>query len=292
MPELVLGTVAAVTASALFSVGLLLQAIEARALEGEDGGPLAVLRRLLRRRRWLLGALVMACGFLFHAGALLLAPLTVVQPSLAAGLLVLLAYSSRTEPGEVGVQALAGVAAITVGVVALTLTGPERTTLSAATGPLVATLGVLALLALLPQVAGRFGRRRPEWIGPLAILGAGCAYSLTGLTTKLVSDRLDGGDTLGLVLWLLVTAAVAVLALLDQTTALRHRPATQVGVVIYVMPVVIPVLLAPLLLGEGWGSSPAGPVPLALSVLCVSAGAGLLGASRQVTAVEAPAGVR
>ena len=77
-----------------------------------------------------------------------------------------------------------------------------------------------------------------------ATLGAGAAYALTGLTTKLVTDRMAVGDWLGAVLWLAITASAAGLALMDQTTALQHRGATQVGVIIYTMPVVVPVLLA------------------------------------------------
>lgn len=288
MPELALGTIAAVAASALFSAGLLLQAIEARALGETDAHPFAVLRRLLHRRRWQLGVLAMALGFAFHVSALLLAPLTVVQPSLAAGLLVLLAYSARTDPGEVGARAILGVVAITVGVVAVTLTSPERATLSASAGLLAVALGGLGLLTVAPQVAAILAGARPGSVGRLATLGAGAAYSLTGLTTKLVSDRVDAGDVLGITFWFGITAAVALLALADQTSALRHRAATQVGVVIYVMPVVIPVVLAPLLFGEGWGDTPGGGLVLVLAILAVTLGSALLASARGVSAADAP----
>jgi hypothetical protein len=90
-------------------------------------------------------------------------------------------------------------------------------------------------------------------------------------------------------LWLALTAVAALLALVDQTTALQQRGATQVGVIIYVMPVVVPVLVAAALLGEPWASSGPAGVALALSVGAVCAGAASLSGSRRVVALEAAA---
>src|SRR3712207_297564 len=128
MAELVLGALAGAGASALFSAGLVLQALEARAAPEDHTRRLALVRTLLRRPRWVLGGLAMIAGFGFHVSALLLAPLTVVQPSLAAGLLVLLAAGTRLERAPVGPREVTGVVALTLGLVALTLTSPERTT--------------------------------------------------------------------------------------------------------------------------------------------------------------------
>jgi hypothetical protein len=106
------------------------------------------------------------------------------------------------------------------------------------------------------------------------------------VTTKLLSDGLDTGAWLAAAFWLATTALGGGLALLDQTAALQRRGATQVGVVIYVLPVIVPVLLAPVLFGEDWDDSPAGGLPLALSVAAVCAGAATLAASRRVVALE------
>ena len=290
MTDLALGAVAAVAASVLFSVGLLLQSQEARRVARDEAPPLEVVLGLLRRPRWLLGGVAMTAGFGLHVSALLLAPLTVVQPSLAAGLLVLLVYAARWEGAGVGAREVGGVLAIGLGVVAVTLTSPERSTAWAGAGALAAGLGALAAIALSPQLPGVArmlgGKGR---FGLVATVAAGVAYSLTGLTTKLLSDRLDAGDWAGAGAWLLATLLAAGLALLDQTAALQRRGATQVGVAIYVMPVVLPVLLAPVLLGEGWGTAPAGVLPLLLALAAVSAGAGALASSRRVAAAEHPA---
>ena len=289
MGDLALGAVAAVTASALFSVGLVLQSLEARTVPAEHSLRLSLIGRLLGRRRWVLGGLLMVVGFGFHVGALLLAPLTVVQPSLAAGLVVLLAVGARSGGEPIRSRALLAVAAISLGVVGLTLSAPDRTTVSAGSLALALGLGALGAVALLPHALAVLDRRHRQAGSLVATIGAGAAYSLTGLTTKLISDRVDAGDWGGAAFWLALTIGGAALALVDQTTALQRRGATQVGVIIYVMPVVVPVVLAPLLVGEAWGSSAA---PLALSVAAVCAGAASLSGTSQVSRLEDASRVR
>ncbi len=284
MGELLLGAIAAVIASALFSVGVVLQAAEARQVPAAGALRPAVIAQLLRRRRWVLGGALMLVGFAFHAGALTLAPLTVVQPALAAGLLVLLALGARSDGIPVTRRELAAVAAITAGLVGLTLTAPERTTVTAGGAALALVLGGLTALALVPYGAAALGRRGLGSLVPA--VAAGAAYSVSAVTTKLFSDGLDGGEWLGAALWLAATMVAGALALLDQTTALQHGRTTQVGAIVYVLPVVIPVLLAPVLVGESWADSPAGGVPLALSIAVVCLGAATLGGSQRIAAVE------
>lgn len=289
MAELALGAVAAVTASALFSAGLVLQSLEARSVPAEHSLRLSLIRGLLGRRRWVLGGLLMVVGFGFHVAALLLAPLTVVQPSLAAGLVVLLVVGARIGDEPIRSREILAVVAISLGVVGLTLSAPERTTVTASSAALAFGLGSLGAVALLPHALALLDRRHRQAGSLVATIGAGAAYSLTGLTTKLISDRVDMGDWGGAGLWLALTVGAAALALVDQTTALQRRGATQVGAIIYVMPVVVPVVLAPLLVGEAWGASAAA---LALSVAAVCAGAAALAGSRHVSTLEESAQAR
>ena len=247
MGVVVVGAAGAVIASALFSVGLVLQGLEARRVPAERAQRRSLVAQLVRRPRWLLGAALMVVGFVLHASALLLAPLTVVQPALSAGLLVLLALGARSDGEPVGARELAAVAAITLGLVGLTLTAPDRTTVSAGPVALLLALGGLAAVALAPYLSAGADRGRFDVLVPA--VGAGAAYALTALTTKLFSDRLDGGEWLSATLWLSATALAGLLALLDQTTALQRGLTTQVGVIVYVMSVVVPVIAAPVLVG-------------------------------------------
>lgn len=278
MLELLAGALGGVIASSLFSAGLLLQAAEARASTLPYDRGLRLLLRLLRRPRWVFGGVAMLVAFGLHVGALALAPLTVVQPCLAAGLVILLIAGMRQNHSRIQTREVGGMFALTIGLIALTVTAPERTTVSAGASALAIAVGSLAASALLAHLPGWGETTRSL----LATFGAGAAYALTGITTKLATDRLVDGDGLGAMFWLAVTALAAVLALVNQTAALQDRPPTEVGAFLYVMPVIIPVLLAPILVGESWNTSPGGGLPLAFSVIVVCAGAVALGGSPRV----------
>ena len=84
----------------------------------------SLIARLLRRPRWLAGTALGLLGWPLQAVALLLAPLTVVQPGLAFGLILLLAVGARTLREPVGARDVAAVVAIVAGVAALFALGP------------------------------------------------------------------------------------------------------------------------------------------------------------------------
>jgi hypothetical protein len=112
---------------------------------------------------------------------------------------------------------------------------------------------------------------------------------MTGLTTKLFSDDLADDLWGSAVFWLAVTGLVAAVALVDQTSALQRRSVVEVGPIVFVIPVVVPVLLAPALVGEGWTNAPHGVAPLVLSLLVVCLGAAALAGSSTVAGAAAPA---
>jgi hypothetical protein len=281
--NIALGALCAVTASSLFSIGLVLQALEARTIPAHYSFRLSLIGQLAKRRRWVLGGVVMLVGFAFHVTAFMAAPLTVVQPALAAGLLVLLWFGLRAQGQSINRREALGVAGVVVGIVALTFTTPDRTADEAGARSLFISLGALALVALVPHVGAlvRF-RRGGADTGLLATLGAGAGYALTGLTTKLLSDAIADSEWLLAAGWLALTALVAGLAFIDQNSALQRRDVIEVGPIVFVVPVVVPVLLAPLLVGEGWAGTPIGVLPLLLSLALVCAGALTLSGSAGV----------
>lgn len=288
MPSVLLGALAALAASALFSAGLVLQALESRGVHPRHSLHLSLIATLMCRRRWLLGTALTLLGFPFHVTALLLAPLTVVQPALSAGLLLLLAVAARTSEEDVGTRELAAVAAVAAGVVGITLSAPERAPLEGEPGALVLALGGLAALTLVPYALARLRAESQRPVGALATLSAGTAYAFAGLTTKLISDLIAEGRWPEAIGWLVATALVSGLGFLSQLTALQRRTATQVGPVIYVMPVLVPVVLAPFVAGEGWGSTPLGGAAIGASLLLVCAGTALLAASSAVHTLVRP----
>jgi drug/metabolite transporter (DMT)-like permease len=275
---LVLGIVAAVGASALYNTSIALQALEAREVPGEHALRPSLLGRLLRNKRWLGATALGLLGWPLEIGALLLAPLTVVQPCLASGL-ILLMWLGATKLGEApGRREWVAVAAILVGVAGVALAAPERTTEHASAWAIALALGLLAIPIGAPYAL----RGRVTATGMLAVIGAGCGYAWTAIASKLLTDELAAGTLLIALAWLATAAASEGLALLSEMSALQRRPATHVTPVMFAVQVLVPVLLAPLIFGESWGSTPLGGAVLVASIAVAVAGTVLLAGSRSV----------
>jgi len=279
------GMAAAVAASAMYNVAIGLQALEAREVPPEHGLRPALILKLLRRPRWLAGAALNLLGGGMQTVALLLAPLTLVQPCLAAGLLLLLLMGARHLHEPVGRREVLSVAAIGVGVVVLTLASPHRSNQGAGPDTIAIVLGALGLLTLLPYLLSRLRR-----IGGLPVaISAGLAFAWSSLSTKFLSDSLDSGDWVGVIGWGAATAIAASVGTASEMTALQSRGATEVAPLVFVMQLLVPVLLAPVLVHEAWNSTPLGGLVLLGGLLVVTAGSALLASSRVVAAFTAGA---
>jgi drug/metabolite transporter (DMT)-like permease len=273
MVKLVLGIAAAAGASTLYSLGIVLQALDAKEAPREEQLRLALVGRLVRRARWLLGTALSILGFPLQVVALLLAPLVVVQPALAAGLLVLLFLGQRMLGEHAGRYEYISVLAIVIGVVGAALSAPPRST-THTSQQLTITLVLVGLGAasLLPYLL-RAVRHSP----PLTtMLGAGLAFAWSGVATKLASDDLAQGHLVAAAAWGLSTAAASGVGVLSEMSALQSRPAIQVAPVVFVTQTLVPVVLAPILLGESFAATPLGGVPLVASLALLVAGATLL----------------
>jgi drug/metabolite transporter (DMT)-like permease len=286
MPRLELGIAAACGASALYDAAIAFQALEARLIPHQHSLRPSLLMRLLRRPRWVGATLLGILGWPLQVGALLLAPLTVVQPALAAGLLLLLFLGVRMLGEKAGSREILAVVAIVAGVGGMAWAAPGHTTSHAAFPELELALGGLGALAIAPYLA----RRNGSGASLAVVLGAGCAYAWSGLSSKLLADELAGGAWLLVLVWLIATALVAGLGLLSEMTALQRRPATQVAPIVFVVQMVVPVAFAPLLGGESWGSTPLGGVALVVLLATVAAGAATLGRSPAVATLIESAG--
>lgn len=282
---LALGIAAAVVASLLYNTSIALQTLEAREVPHEHGLRPSLLGRLVRNRRWLGATALGLLGWPFEIAALLLAPLTVVQPCLASGLLLLL-WLGVTRLGESpGRRELLAVAAIVVGIAGLAWAAPERSTDHAGAGAIAPALALVALPLLLPYALRRPLRARPARLGLLATLSAGCGYAWTAVASKLLTDELATGAILFAALWLATAAASEGLALLSEMSALQRRPATQVAPAMLAVQVLVPVLLAPLIFDESWSATPLGGGALLAFMSLAVAGTILLAGSKAVGSV-------
>lgn len=282
---LALGIAAAVTASLLYNTSIALQALEAREVPGEHGLRPSLLGRLLRNRRWLGATALGLLGWPFEIAALLLAPLTVVQPCIASGL-VLLLWLGATRLGErPGPREFLAVAAIVAGIAGVAWAAPDRSTDHAGAGAIVLALVLVTLPLLAPYVLRRPLSGNVHRLGLLATVSAGFGYAWTAIASKLLTDELAAGTLVLAAAWLATAAASEGLALLSEMSAVQRRPATQVAPMMFAVQVLVPVLLAPLIFDESWAGTPLGGAALLAFVALALAGTVLLASSKAVAAV-------
>jgi len=276
-----LGIICAIGASALYNTSIALQALEAREVGHEHALRASLIGRLVRNPRWLVATLIGLLGWPLEIVALLLAPLTVVQPCLASGL-VLLLWLGVTRLGErPGRREYGAVAAIVVGVGGIAWAAPERSTSNAGTVPIAIALGLVAIPILAPYAL----RGWRNAAGTLAVVAAGFGYAWTAIASKLLTDELSTGSLVVAGVWLATAAASEGLALLSEMSALGRRPATRVAPVMFAVQVVVPVILAPLIFEESWSGTPGGGTALVVAILLVLVGVVSLAGSKAVGAV-------
>ena len=282
---LALGIAAAVIASLLYNTSIALQALEVREVPGEHGLRPSLLGRLLRNRRWLGATGLGLLGWPLEIAALLLAPLTVVQPCIASGLLLLL-WLGATRLGErPGRREFLAVAAIVGGIAGVAWAAPERSTDHAGAGAIGLALVLVALPLLAPYALRRPLARNVRRLGLLATVSAGCGYAWTAIASKLLTDQLAVGTLFVAALWLATAAASEGLALLSEMSALQRRPATQMAPMMFAVQVLVPVVLAPLIFDESWAGTPLGGAALVGFIALAVAGTVLLAGSKAVAAV-------
>jgi hypothetical protein len=278
---LALGIIAAVGASVLYNTSIALQALQVRGVHHEHSLRPSLIGKLVRNRRWLGATLLGLVGWPLEIVALLFAPLTVVQPCLASGLIVLLWLGVKRLGETPGRREYLAVAAIVAGVGGVAWAAPERTTEHADTWAIALSLGIVAIPIVLPYLL----RRRVAAAGMIAVISAGCGYAWTAIASKLLTDELSAGALLIAVGWLATAVASEALALLSEMSALQKRPATHVAPVMFAFQVLVPVILAPLIFMEKWSTTPLDGGALVFFMLVALVGVVLLAGSRAVGAV-------
>ena len=267
-----LGAAAALLASAMFNVGLALQALEARKAPRSLGLRLSLVWRLLRRPRWLLGQVLGTVGVGPQIYALSLAPFVVVQPLLAVGLLLLLAIGSRVFDEPVGALGFAGVLAIIAGVALVAWGAPAHRETHRGSVAVLGVAAFLAVCALLP-----FALKRTRWDSAMVLMiAAGCGFAGTNVATKLLSDDLDQGHTRPAAFWAVFGLGLGVAATVTGMSAFQRRRATIVVPFTTAVQTYLPLLLEPLFLNERWGSADYDGAPIVVGVLVALVGTVLI----------------
>ena len=254
--EIVAGAGCGVAAAICFELGYVVQAGDARATEG---GTAPLLARLVRRPRWLGGSALVVCGLALQLLALHFAPLSVVQPALVLGLGLLVVLAERRLGERLGLRGRLAVAAAAVAVVLIALGG--QTGGSQGTGHPVIVLTALAAVVLAALILGYATRR-----GRVLVLAAGLGEAWAVIAAKVALIDLDADAFASAAAWGVAAALVGLMALNAEMSGLQRVPATVAGPLVLVTQAAVPVLLAPLAVGERWASPPAVLAGLALVV--------------------------
>jgi hypothetical protein len=275
------GTAVALAAAIMFGLGIVLQADAARAAPARDVLRVRLLPRLMRSPRWLAGSVVVVAGWGLQVAALWLAPVTLVQPALAFTVVVVLVLAAPILGEPVGRREVAAACAIAAGIGAVALVAPARSGAHAGPVRMIVILAVLAALAVAP-LAARSARHVARFL-PLA---AGAGFALSSISTKLLTDSV-GSNLLAGAGWLLLTALAAAAGGIDEMSAFHAGRAVAVVPVVFAVETLLPVAAAPVLFGEGWGSSAAHRGVLLISLLAITAGVAVLGRTRAVATMHA-----
>jgi uncharacterized membrane protein len=280
-----LGLAAALAASALFNVGLLLQALEARREPRSRSLRLSLVASLLRRPRWVLGTALGLVGVVPQVVALWLAPFVLVQPALGVGLLLLLAAGSRVLGERVGVAEWAGVVAIIAGIAVLAAGAPEHVEAHrrGLVVVLVAAIPTVAALAPFPLRGTRFDRTS------LLVVASGVGFAAANIETKLFGDDLGSGHYANALAWGAVALGAGVAATITGMTAFQRAPATMVVPVTAAVQTYLPIVLEPLFLRERWASAALDGAPILGGVILAAIGTVLVARGRSVSRFAAAA---
>jgi drug/metabolite transporter (DMT)-like permease len=278
--DVVFGALAAAAAAACYETSYALQALEARRVKVSETVQVSLLARLARRPLWLGAIALAAAGWPLQLLALSLAPLTLVQPVIALGIVLLLVLAALILHERIGRRELAASGAIILGVAGIAWAAPERSDSHAGPVALAIALGVLGAFVVLPYLAPLLARRSVPALWLVVSAGAGDAWAAFG--AKLLVDELSRDAWLTAAVFGVGSAAALGAGLLSETSALQRFPASRVGPAVMAMQVAIPVLLAPLVGGEKWGDTPLHGGVLLLSLALVTGSGILLTASPAV----------
>lgn len=215
---------------------------------------------LARTRGWLAGAVLAGAGSVTHAGALVLAPVAIVQPIgvLAVPFAVVIgAWRTRIRPSAGLVLTVATCLAAVAGFVTL-----ADVRLGAGTQPRFAGAVLAAATAAgLAGILAALGSRSTGWLRCVAFAASGAtAFGLVSALMRLVSLHLTtGADDLDDIGVLLPVAGIVV-ALVAGGWAVQQAHAAGVPSVVVgcltVLDPLVAVVLGVTMLGEGGSTSP------------------------------------
>ena len=278
------GIGAALVASVLFNVGIVLQALDARVVAPALGLRFSLLWQLVHRPRWVLGAALGLVGIAPQVLAYGDAPFVVVQPALIAGMLLLVIFGERILNEPIGKSELIGMLSIIGGIALLAWGAPNHAETHRSAAAVLSVVAALCLLGLLP-----FALRGTRWNTPMLLaVASGCGFGATNVATKLVGDDYSGHPVRAGI-WAIVVVVMGVVATLVGMTAFQRMAATTVVPVSTCVQTFLPIVLEPFFLRERWASANLDGAPILAGLAIALVGCVLVSRSKAVSGLIAQA---
>ena len=265
--KLIAGTAVAVLAAALYNAGYILEKRALTDLPPLGANPLQLVKTVTRSRQWLGGFTAMVAGLILQVGALTMAPVSVVQPVLAGGLVVLVVAGGPLLGEQLRRSQRTALFLVIAAVVAIAVSSRPGAHLASSvpSGSFTALALPVALVAL---VAAWFGTRSGSGRGLAAAALAGAAgllYGLGAVAEKAVAAKVVGSGVVSGAFsalaspypWLFLVVTFAGMVVFQ--LALQRHPASVVAILSNVVSSVCALAGASVVFGEmllpsGWWS--------------------------------------
>jgi drug/metabolite transporter (DMT)-like permease len=237
--------------------------------------PLLSAVHLFRSRWFTVGWLVSLAAWGLHIGALSLAPLSMVQVVMAAGLVFLALLAERFFGFHLGRRQWVGLTITAAGLALIGLTGLSQGAGRSSTSALIVVeCAIFGIGIGLVRLATRSGvDRRPE--GLLLAAGAGVLFAVSDVSIKYLSHA--HGPAFGLLSpWTVVALMAFVVSFYASARSLQIGEAVEVIAIMSVAANLSAILGGILVFGESIGSGGVGVAARVLAFCLVIAGAALV----------------
>jgi drug/metabolite transporter (DMT)-like permease len=184
---------------------------------------------LFRSKWFAIGLLVAVVAWVFHVGALALAPLSLVQALISGGLVFLTVIAERYFGCNVGMRQWAGVGLTALGLVllAVTLPGGGGAHSSYSLAAMIAFESALLALGTLLVLSPRLGSH--EHHGVMLGTAAGILFGVSDVAIKALTGSVGSDGLTGLLSpWLITCIAASVIAFFASARGLQKGEAVPV----------------------------------------------------------------
>ena len=257
-----LGILLVLASTASFTGAVVLLAVGARSNPTRSG--VRLLSSTVGGRPGLIGEILNVTGWILEILGLARVSLTMTQVLGTTGQVMVVGLAAAVLREPLRRRDVLGAGAVIAGVTIVGFVPPSRSNSLPGLRQLVWLVLLLGPIALAPHILRRTGRPR----GPaLCAVGAGMAYSLSGLSTKGLTDALVSHRWLPGLLALAGVFGFGFLASISELEALQRGRAVTVVPLETALDTIIPIVCAPIFFAERWPAGTTAQTLLAGGIL-------------------------